>query len=57
MSIKDHKLIYIIGNHMPATKVIKFWFEDIESKQQFSKDPKFDQVVRTKFAKTYHLAV
>ena len=57
MSIKDHKPIYIIGNHMPATKVIKFWFEDIESRQQFSKDPKFDQVVRTKFTKTYHLAV
>ncbi len=34
---------------MSATEVIKFWFEDIEPKQQFKKDPKFDDLIRERF--------
>ena len=41
---------------MSATNVIQFWFEDIEPRQQFSKDLKFDQLVRAKFGETYQLA-
>ena len=41
---------------MSATNVIKFWFEEIEPKQQFSKDREFDELVRVKFGETYQLA-
>ena len=41
---------------MSATNVIKFWFEEIEPKQQFSKDREFDELVRVKFGETYKLA-
>ncbi len=38
---------------MSATEVIKFWFEDIEPKQRFTKDPDFDELIRRKFANTH----
>ncbi len=41
---------------MSATEVIKFWFEDIEPKQRFIKDPQFDEEIRTKFAETHRKA-
>ena len=41
---------------MSATTVIQFWFEDIEPRQQFTKDLEFDESVRTKFGETYQLA-
>ena len=41
---------------MSATTVIQFWFEDIEPRQQFTKDLEFDESIRTKFSKTYQLA-
>jgi uncharacterized protein (DUF924 family) len=41
---------------MSATEVIKFWFEDIEPKQRFTKDPDFDELIRSKFSKTHDRA-
>mgnify|MGYP006088615379 FL=1 len=41
---------------MSATTVIQFWFEDIEPRQQFTKDLEFDESIRTKFGETYQLA-
>ena len=41
---------------MSATDVIQFWFEDIEPKQRFIKDLEFDELLRTKFGETHHLA-
>ena len=41
---------------MSATDVIQFWFDDIEPKQRFIKDLEFDELLRTKFAETHHLA-
>ena len=41
---------------MSATTVIQFWFEDIEPRQQFTKDLEFDESIRTKFSETYQLA-
>ena len=34
---------------MSATEVIQFWFEDIEPKQRFAKDPAFDNLIRLRF--------
>lgn len=33
--------------------VLTFWFEEIEPKQQFTKDPAFDALVRKRFEETY----
>ncbi len=41
---------------MSATDVIQFWFEEIEPKQRFIKDPAFDELLRNKFGETYRLA-
>jgi len=41
---------------LSATTVIQFWFEDIEPRQQFTKDLEFDESIRTKFSETYQLA-
>lgn len=41
---------------MSATDVIRFWFEEIEPKQRFVKDPKFDELLRSKFGDTHRLA-
>ncbi|GJM12185.1 MAG: membrane protein [Pseudohongiella sp.] len=41
---------------MSATDVIKFWFDDIEPKQRFIKDPEFDELIRSNFAETHSLA-
>tara|TARA_B110000285_G_scaffold75536_1_gene86997 strand:- start:7764 stop:8306 length:543 start_codon:yes stop_codon:yes gene_type:complete len=41
---------------LSATTVIQFWFEDIEPRQQFTKDLEFDESIRTKFGETYQLA-
>jgi uncharacterized protein (DUF924 family) len=56
LSIKQCKPIYITGYNLSATTVIQFWFEDIEPRQQFTKDLEFDESIRTKFSKTYQLA-
>lgn len=37
---------------MSATDVIQFWFEEIEPKQRFGKDPEFDELVRVRFGET-----
>lgn len=39
-----------------ATDVIQFWFEEIEPKQRFVKDPEFDELIRERFRKTHRLA-
>jgi len=39
-----------------ATDVIQFWFEDIEPKQRFVKDPEFDELLRAKFSDTHRMA-
>ena len=41
---------------MPAQDVIKFWFEEIEPKQRFKKDPEFDALIRDRFGKTHDCA-
>lgn len=41
---------------MSATEVIKFWFEDIEPKQRFTKDPSFDELIRDKFSQVHDKA-
>lgn len=41
---------------MSATEVIKFWFEDIEPKQRFTKDPSFDELIRNKFSQVHDKA-
>lgn len=41
---------------MSATEVIKFWFEDIEPKQRFTKDLDFDELIRSKFAAVHERA-
>ncbi|PCI76092.1 MAG: hypothetical protein COB20_11395 [SAR86 cluster bacterium] len=56
LSIKKCKHIYILGNFLSATDVIQFWFEDIEPKQRFIKDLKFDEALQAKFSETHHLA-
>jgi uncharacterized protein (DUF924 family) len=39
-----------------ATEVIKFWFEDIEPKQRFTKDLTFDELIRSKFSVVHEKA-
>lgn len=56
LSIKKYKHICILGNFLSATDVIQFWFEDIEPKQRFIKDLDFDELLRSKFDRTHHLA-
>jgi uncharacterized protein (DUF924 family) len=34
---------------LAATDIIHFWFDEIEPKQRFIKDPEFDELLRTKF--------
>ncbi|MEX0964683.1 MAG: DUF924 family protein [Pseudohongiellaceae bacterium] len=41
---------------MSATEVIQFWFEDIEPKQRFVKDPEFDELIRSRFGKIHQHA-
>ncbi len=41
---------------MSATEVIKFWFEDIEPKQRFTKDLNFDELIRSKFSAVHERA-
>ena len=41
---------------MSATEVIKFWFEDIEPKQQFKKDEAFDAEIRSRFGDLHERA-
>lgn len=38
---------------MSATAVIHFWFEEIESKQRFGKEPEFDELIRARFGETH----
>jgi uncharacterized protein (DUF924 family) len=39
-----------------ATEVIKFWFEDIEPKQRFIKDPEFDDLIESRFEQLHKKA-
>lgn len=41
---------------MSATEVIKFWFEEIEPKQRFAKDPAFDELIRSRFGELHKRA-
>ncbi len=41
---------------MSATKVIQFWFEEIEPKQRFIKDPQFDELIRSRFGEAHQRA-
>ena len=41
---------------LSATDVIKFWFEEIEPKQRFTKDLEFDALVRSRFLKLHKKA-
>ena len=42
---------------MDAIKIIKFWFEELEPKQWWIKDPEFDQHIRERFLDTHQAAV
>jgi len=39
-----------------AKEVIKFWFDEIEPRQRFAKDPDFDELIRSRFAAHHELA-
>jgi uncharacterized protein (DUF924 family) len=39
---------------MSYQQVIRFWFEEIESKQQFKKDLAFDELVKSRFLTLHH---
>ena len=41
---------------MTASEVFRFWFEEIEPKQRFIKDSKFDALIRDHFGSTHGLA-
>lgn len=41
---------------MNAEEVIKFWFEDIDSKNWWVKDKAFDQLIKTKFSSIHQQA-
>ena len=41
---------------MSARDVIQFWFEEIEPKQRFKKDPAFDALISERFADTHQQA-
>ena len=41
---------------MTALEVLRFWFEEIEPKQRFKKDSKFDALIRDRFGSTHELA-
>lgn len=41
---------------MDAAEVISFWFDEIEPRQQWTKDPAFDAVIRDRFARTHAAA-
>lgn len=41
---------------MSAPDVINFWFEEIEPKQRFKKDPEFDQLIVSRFGETHRQA-
>ena len=41
---------------MSAKEVIKFWFDEIEPKQRFKKDPEFDALISDRFAQTHEHA-
>lgn len=38
-------------------EVIKFWFEEIETKKWFVKDPSFDEEIKSRFLQTYKQAI
>jgi uncharacterized protein (DUF924 family) len=38
---------------MSATDLIRFWFEEIETKQRFKKDLEFDELIRTRFGELH----
>lgn len=42
---------------MAANDILNFWFHEIEPKQQFSSDPKFDLQIRTRFLNVYESVV
>ena len=42
---------------MQAEKVLSFWFEEIEPKQWWVKDPEFDNRIRETFSETHQAAV
>jgi len=37
-------------------EVIQFWFEEIEPKQRFKKDPEFDELIKSRFRKLHRMA-
>jgi len=37
--------------------VLSFWFDEIETKQWWQKDPKFDQLIKDRFFSTYQKAI
>jgi len=41
---------------MSARDVINFWFEEIEPKQRFKKDPEFDELIKERFGDTHRQA-
>lgn len=41
---------------MSAREVIEFWFEEIEPKQRFKKDPAFDALISERFADVHEQA-
>ena len=41
---------------MSARDVIQFWFEEIEPKQRFMKDPEFDELIRSRFGEVHERA-
>lgn len=38
-------------------EVVKFWFEEIDSKKWFVKDSEFDQLLRDRFLDTHEKAM
>lgn len=34
-------------------EIIQFWFEEVEPKQKYKKDPEFDELIRTRFGQLF----
>jgi uncharacterized protein (DUF924 family) len=40
-----------------SNDVLRFWFDEIDSKQWWIKDPEFDQLIKQRFLSTYQQAI
>jgi len=45
-----------MSQSLSAKDVIRFWFDEIEPKQRFQKDPDFDELIRGRFRKLHRQA-